>query len=76
MRSTTTTIQRTSLADVWLMYAAALDLYDALMEQPYTEEREQHLDHVAEIVALHAEELRQREMLLERIRDLAPVRWG
>ena len=73
---TTTDIRRTSLADVWLMYAASLDVYDALQERPSTEEREQQLDRVAEIVALHAEELRQRDLFIERIREVAPVRFG
>ena len=73
---TTTDIRHTSLADVWLMYAASLAVYDALQERPSTEEREQQLDRAAEVVAVHAEELRQRNLLLEHLREVAPVRVG
>ena len=73
---TTTDIRHTSLADVWLMYAASLKVCDALQERPYSEERERKLDRVAEVVAVHAEELRQRDRLLERVREIAPVRSG
>jgi hypothetical protein len=64
-------LQQTELGQVWDRFRAALAAYDGLSALESTEEREQRLDALAEVVAHYAEELRSRSERAERIRGLA-----
>jgi hypothetical protein len=68
---TTMGLQRTELGQVWGRFRSALATYDGLIALESTEEREQRLDGLAEVIAHYAEELRSRSDRAERIRGLA-----
>ena len=64
-------LRQTELGQVWGRFRSALAAYDGLSALESTEEREQRLDDLAEVVAHYAEELRSRSDRTERMRALA-----
>jgi hypothetical protein len=68
---TKTGLQHSELRQVWSRFRSALCAYDGLVALESTEEREQRLDGLAEVIAHYAEELRSRSDCAERVRGLA-----
>jgi hypothetical protein len=73
---TTMGLQHSELGLVWGRFRSALATYDGLSALESTEEREQRLDELAEVIAHYAEELRSRGARAERMRGLALVGQG
>ena len=68
---TTKALQQSELEQVWERFRSAVATYDRLMALESTEEREQRLDGLAEVIAHYAEELRSRSDRAEHVRALA-----
>jgi hypothetical protein len=73
---TTKALQQSELEQVWERFRSAVATYDRLMALESTEEREQRLDALAEVIAHYAEELRSRSHRAEHVRGLAVAGQG
>ena len=68
MSSSSTRFKQKDVAEVWHWFRSALAAYDFLRKLEPDEQTERCLDKVAEVVAYSAEELRERESIVGKVR--------